>query len=248
MKIEPIGFVDLHTHILPGVDDGAKELPVALAMLQSAWEQGTAAVVLTPHYRGAFRDNLRTKLEPRYRQLLQEAEKTCPGLELYLGCEVSYELDISEKLDQGSVLSMNGSRYVLLEFPEGVYRSRVMDGVLELLNFGYIPILAHVERYEVFYREPGLVRELVELGALVQLNADSVLGKMGFGTKRFCHRLMRQRLVHFISSDAHSPEGRPPELRQCFEKLAKKYGQSYARQLFRDNARAVLSDRDTIEC
>ena len=242
------GFVDLHTHILPGVDDGVQNLEDALAMLKMAQQQGTGTVVLTPHYRGAFRSNVRSKLEPMYQAFLEEAQKACPELSVYLGCEVSYERDISEKLAQGSVLSINGSRYVLLEFQQGVFRSGVMDGVLELLNFGYVPIIAHVERYEVFYREPGLVQDLVDLGALVQLNADSVLGKMGFGTKWFCHKLMRQHLVHFIASDAHSLEGRPPELKQCFEKLAKKYGHAYARLLFCKNGRRVLRDEETIEC
>lgn len=247
MEKETCGFVDFHTHILPGVDDGAKNLEEALTMLKAAWEQGTGTVVLTPHYRGAFRDNLRRKLEPLYQNLVQEAKTICPGLQLYLGCEVSYERDISEKLAQGSVLSINGSRYVLLEFQQGVYHSRLLEGVLELLNFGYVPILAHVERYEVFYREPDLVEELVDLGALVQLNADSVLGKMGFGAKRFCHKLMRRHLVHFIGSDAHNMESRPPELKQCFDKLTKKFGQPYARLLLCENALAVLEDRETIE-
>jgi protein-tyrosine phosphatase len=180
--------------------------------------------------------------------MLQEAGKACPGMELYLGCEVCYELDVSEKLANGSVLTINDSRYVLLEFQDNAFRSRLLEGTLELLNFGYIPILAHVERYEAFYQNKTLARELVELGALLQVNADSVIGKRGFGTKCFCHRLMRSHLVHFIGSDAHNAEKRPPELKLCYEKLKRKYGQSYAELLLCKNARAVLSGEDNIEC
>lgn len=245
---EPICFVDIHTHILPGVDDGAPDMSRAIAMLQRAWEQGTGAVVLTPHYRGRFRDNVRSKLEPVYQQLVREAQKACPGMELYLGCEVGYEMDISEKLADGSVLCINGTRYVLLEFHDTAFRSMFLEGVLELLNFGYIPILAHVERYEAFYLHRTLARELVELGALLQINAESVIGKMGFGTKRFCRRLMRSRLVHFIGSDAHDEDLRPPELTLCFEKISRKYGRPYAQLLLGGNARTVLSGGENIEC
>lgn len=248
METDPIRFVDIHTHILPGVDDGAQNMSQALALLQAAWDQGTGAVVLTPHYRGRFRDNVRSKLEPVYQQLSSEVQRACPGMKLYLGSEVGYERDISEKLAQGSVLSVNGTRYVLLEFGDKVFRSRILEGTLELLNFGYIPILAHVERYEAFYRDRSLARELVELGALLQINAESVTGGLGFGTKRFCHRLMRSHLVHFIGSDAHNADTRPPELKRCFEKLKRRYGQSYAELLLCGNARTVLSGGENIQC
>ena len=248
MEKEPFRFVDIHTHILPGVDDGVPDMSAAIALLQAAWDRGTGAVVLTPHYRGRFRDNVRSKLEPVYQQLVREAQKACPGMELYLGCEVGYELDISEKLEEGAVLSINGTRYVLLEFRDNAFRSEILEGTLELLNFGYVPILAHVERYEAFYRDRSLARELVELGALLQVNADSITGQMGFGTKRFCHRLIRSRLVHFVGSDAHNANVRPPELKLCFEKLKRRYGQPYARLLLGGNARRVLSDGENIEC
>ena len=248
MEKPSIRFVDIHTHLLPGVDDGAQDLKQALTLLQRAWERGTGAMVLTPHYRSRFRDNVQPKLEPIYQQLVREAQKVCPGMELYLGCEVGYELDISEKLAQGSVLSISGTRYVLLEFTDSAFRSRILEGTLELLNFGYIPILAHVERYEAFRKNRTLARELVELGALLQLNADSVIGHQGFGVKRFCHRLMRCRLVHFIGSDAHNADTRPPELKPCFVMLKRRYGQAYAEQLLCRNPRTVLADGEDIEC
>ena len=241
------GFVDIHTHILPGVDDGSPELSQSLELLKYAFDQGTAAVVLTPHYRGRFRDNTAQKLTALFEELRQSAKTECPGLELYLGCEVGYELDVSEKLADGTLLPLNGTRYVLLEFREGSFRSRIMGGVLEVLNFGYVPVIAHAERYDAFRRYPSLARELVELGALIQLNADSILGSCGWGIKRYCHKLLKRRLVHFIATDAHDLNKRKPELKTCYHKLRKKYGKEYADVLFLKNARVMLADGEGIE-
>ena len=242
------GFVDIHTHILPGVDDGARDISQALALLKRAESQGTGALILTPHYRGRYRDNVREKLTEIFEDLRQAAKAECPKLELYLGCEVGYELDVSEKVAGGGVLTLNGTQYVLLEFRDASFRSRILDGVLEVVNFGYVPIIAHAERYEALRKFPELAAELTELGALIQINADSVLGKGGFGIKRYCHKLLKAHLVHFVATDAHDPKLRQPELRSCYQKIRKKYGQAYADALFIRNGRAVLAGKDSIEC
>lgn len=241
------GFIDIHTHILPGVDDGAQDLTQSLELLKLACDQGTCVVVLTPHYRGHFRDNTAQKLTKLFEELRQAAKSKCPELELYLGCEIGYELDVSEKLADGTLLPLNGTRYVLLEFREGSFRSRILDGVLEVLNFGYIPIVAHAERYEAFRHNPGFARDIVELGALIQLNADSVLGKCGLGIKWYCHKLLKSHLVHFIATDAHDQTLRKPELKSCYHKVRKKFGREYAEVLFFRNARTMLADGDGIE-
>lgn len=242
------GFVDIHTHILPGVDDGARDLSQSLELLKAASGQGIGAVLLTPHYRGRYQGNVRGKLTAVFEELCKAAKSVCPDLELYLGCEVGYELDVSEKITEGSVLTLNNTHYVLLEFQEKSFRSRIMDGVLEVLNFGYIPIIAHAERYEAFRNRPQLVEEVAELGALVQINAQSVMGKGGFGVKRFCHKLLKAHLVHFVATDSHDMKERRPELKLCYQFIRKKYGQAYADALFIHNGRAVLAGEDSIEC
>lgn len=242
------GFVDIHTHILPGVDDGATDLSRSIALLRRAWKNGTKAVVLTPHYRGRYRGNVADKLEPVFRELCQTAEEHCPGMRLYLGCEVGYEMDVAEKIAAGAVMTLNGTRYVLLEFRDHAFRSRIMDGVLEILNFGYIPIVAHVERCEAIRKHPAFARELTELGALLQINADSVMGRRGFALKHYCYMLMRKRCVHFIATDAHDMEHRTPDLGDCYEKIKKRYGADYAAALFYTNARTMLSGGEDIEC
>lgn len=234
-------FIDIHCHILPGVDDGARDLAGALALIDMAVNDGTGTLVLTPHYRGVYRRNTPQQL----RQVFRELQQAAPQVELFLGNEVSYEPELAEKLAEGRVLTLGDGPYVLLEMPVVCTARQVLDAVVEIRGGGMIPILAHVERYEAFLRDRGLVDAAVELGALVQINADSVLGQCGFGVKRYCHWLLKSRRAHFVASDAHDEKDRPPKLMECWRWVCRKYGEDYAAALFRENARVVLgADED----
>lgn len=236
------GFTDIHTHILPEVDDGAQDISQAMRLLRMAWTHGTRTVILTPHYRGRYKktpDELRQAFE----WLCEMVKQELPDLQLYLGNEISFETDAPEALHTGRVLTMNGSQYALLEFRTNSLRSQIVAGVSETIRCGFIPIVAHVERYDISRSDKTLISELLGMGALLQLNADSVMGVNGFGIKRFCHKLLKEELVHFIASDAHDVKHRPPLLRECFLRVHKKYGQAYAAALFYDNAQAVIENR-----
>lgn len=236
------GFTDIHTHILPGVDDGAKDLSEALALVRMAWMNGTRTMFLTPHYRGVYKRNSIQLLREKYEQFSAMAAAQCPGMRLYLGNEIYYEANVPEKLESGQILTMNDSRYVLLEFSGASLRSHVLSGVSEVVRYGYIPIIAHVERYDVFHTNPDLVSEVLNYGALLQVNAQSVMGENGFKVKRFCHKLLKQQMVHFVASDAHDALRRAPILRQCFLRVQKKYGAQYASWIFFENAEAMISN------
>lgn len=237
------GFTDIHTHILPGVDDGAQDMTQARRLLQMAWQNGTRTVILTPHYRGKYKKNTPQQLKEAYDWLCEVIKEELPDMHLYLGNEIYYEADAPEAMHDGRVLSLNDSQYVLLEFQTKSLRSQIINAVSETIRCGFIPIVAHVERYEISRTDPRLVEELLEIGALLQLNADSVMGTNGFGIKRFCHKLLQQEMVHFIASDSHGIKHRPPLLRECFLRVHKKYGQEYAAALFYDNAQAVIENR-----
>ena len=138
---------------------------------------------------------------------------------------------------------MNDGQYALLEFKTNSLRSQIITGVYETINHGYIPIVAHVERYDISRKDPTLIEELLDMGALLQLNADSIMGQNGFGIKRFCHKLLKARQILFVASDAHDVKDRPPLLRECFLRIHEKYGKEYAAQLFFENAQAVIENR-----
>lgn len=239
-------FVDLHTHILPGVDDGAKDTTQAMEMLRTAWAHGTGTVVLTPHYLGTPGRFPPETLRQRFEALRRQAERELPGMRLYLGHEAANEFDLWEKLISGQVLTLAGSRYVLLEFDERVYESRVLSGVLDLINSGFVPIIAHVERYATFYHHPELAAEVVSVGAMLQINAGSLLGQSGRSAQRFVRRLLRRGLVSFVASDAHDACHRPPVLDTCYARVRRRYGGAYADMLFFENAQQILREKDSL--
>lgn len=236
-------FVDIHTHILPGLDDGARDETEAMAMLRMAWEDGTGALVLTPHHRGHYRRNTPQKIRPIFDSLCARAARELPELELYLGNEVGVEVELVEKLEQGQVLSINGGDYVLLEFRDSATARQVLDGVLELLSCGYTPVIAHAERYDAFRSSRDLADEVTRLGALIQVNAGSLFGEDGLAVRRCCKRLLRRGNVHFVASDAHDPQKRTPVLSKCYQRICRKYGEDYAQQLFWRNARDILKEK-----
>lgn len=232
------GFVDLHCHILPGVDDGARDMADALALIDMALADGTTALVLTPHYRGRFRQNTPEMLQTVFMELRQGVPDR---MALYLANEAGYERELTDKLAEGRVLTINGSRYVLLELPMDTTAAQAQSAVREVADQAFVPILAHVERYDAFLRNKFLIDRVMDMGALIQINADSVMGQQGFAAKRFCHWLLKSRRAHFVASDSHDLQQRPPKLRRCFEYIGKKYGEEYAVALFRENARVVLA-------
>ncbi len=233
----------MHTHILPAADDGAQNMADAMRMVRLAWKNGTRTIMLTPHYRGAYKTNTpqwhRENLDIFRRMVADEF----PDMELYLGSEAHYEIDLPDRVMAGDVMTLNESRYILLEFSSISLKSRIIAGVSEMISCGLVPIIAHADRYEAFRATENLADEVLEMGALIQLNADSVMGKHGAQVHAFCHRLLQEEKAHFIASDAHDVEHRPPQLRDCFLSVHKKYGQEYAAQIFCTNARAVIENR-----
>ena len=239
-----IGFIDIHTHILPATDDGAKDMAEAITMLKMAWDCGTRMVVLTPHYRAAYKKIATSQIYETFHQLVAEAQQEVPGMELRLGRELHNEQDLPDKLRTGEAIALAQTRYVLLEFSSVSLRSQIVRGVENVLYSGYVPIIAHVERYAAFREDKDLIDEVLNMGALIQVNAESVLGENGWGTRRYCHKLLRTQKVHFIASDAHQVDWRPPVLDKCWERISKKYGYHYAEQIFRQNAEKILGNRE----
>lgn len=237
------GYTDIHTHILPGVDDGARDMSQALELVRMAYRNGTRNIILTPHYRGKYKENAPVWLREVFGIFQQMVAEEFPRMNLYMGHEVYYEMDAGVKLEAKKAMTLNGSRYCLLEFRTNSLRSQIEMGVAEMLRFGYVPIIAHAERYDIFRKDSTLTDEMLAMGALIQLNADSVMGKHGLGVTMFCDRLLRDGKAHFIATDAHDSKKRPPLLRDCWWKVYKKYGQSYATQLFYANAQAVIENK-----
>lgn len=236
------GLIDIHTHILPNVDDGAQSVMEAVKLVRQAYNDGTRALFLTSHYRGKYRENPTVWLREMFDTLVAALKEEGVDMALYLGREVHYQSGVMETILPGSVMTMGDSRYVLLEFMPGSTAGQVCMAVEETVMHGFIPIIAHAERYDIFRKQKDLAREVCGAGALIQLNADSVMGKQGFFIKRYCASLLEAELVHFVASDAHDSQSRPPLLQNCYDAVRRKYGREYALKLFRDDPRAVIEN------
>ena len=235
-------FFDLHSHLLCEVDDGAKSPEEMYRMLEDSYEDGVRAICLTPHYSPyLFGDTF----EPAQRAfaLLREyvAEKH-PDMRIYLGNELGYHHGAVEALDTGRCRTMNGSRYVLLDFPEGIPFFTLRDAVAAIRRAGYFVILAHAERYHCLVKELDWIKAFADEGGLIQLNASSYLGSWGKAAQKQWKKLVRRGLVHMIASDAHNTTTRPPQISACLPFLRKHCGEQTLQDLIWNNACRVMRD------
>ena len=189
--------MDIHCHLIPGVDDGAQDLEETRKLLRMEYEQGVRNIIATPHYRDQMFDTpIRTVrsqfalVEKCVQEFNQELAKE-DRMRIYLGCEFHANMQMSRMLDEGRVSTMADSGYVLVEFSGNAEYSYIEDRLRSLIIVGYRPIIAHVERCDNLWGDLELIRDLAQMGAYIRVNADSILGKSGFYTKRFCRKLMK---------------------------------------------------------
>lgn len=227
------GFIDIHTHILPGVDDGSEDLNMSIRMLADAYKRGTRGIFLTPHYKRGYQNSSAEEIREKFSQFKRVAYDHVP-LSLYLGTEALYEIDLPQKLMEEEVLTMNNTASVLVEFLPGVHYDYLSNGIFELLSCGFVPIIAHIERYRCLNRDR--VSELANMGAKLQINAASILGQNGPFAELFCKMTIRNRLIDFIASDAHDAFNRHADLSRCAMHVKRKYGTETLLELFSENA------------
>lgn len=231
-----MGYVDIHTHILPGVDDGSQSMETTLEMLRMAQDEGITHIIATPHYRsGRFRADS-VGLHEKLQKVQKAAKENSISIKLYLGNEIYYRSELEDKLQSGELCSMNDTEYLLIEFSPMESFSYIRNAVDEVFGMGYIPIIAHVERYQCMVKKMDNVRELKGMGCHIQVNAASVIGKNGLACKWFVRKLLKQELADYIGTDAHNNQDRRPMMQKCAKLLYRKYGAAYADALLFGNA------------
>jgi protein-tyrosine phosphatase len=240
---EPGLFVDLHCHLLPGLDDGPASWSEAVGMAEMAVADGTGTIVATPHQLGSHGGNHGATIRQHVAQLEQQlAEREIP-LRVLPGADVRIEPDLVRRILDGEVLTVaDRKRHVLLELPHEIYLP--LERLLaELKGAGMAGILTHPERNQGILRSPGVLRSLVETGCLLQVTAASLTGAFGERIRVFCEQLIRQEMVSFVSSDAHGTHSRPPGLGPAFRRVTGLVGRPAAVTLFRDNPARVVMGR-----
>lgn len=233
------GITDIHCHIIPGVDDGARTKSQVRELLKMEYESGVRRLVLTPHYRKGMFEADRESVIKRASYVRDEMRNLGMDMELYLGCEYHANSDMIEELRENPHFRINGSNYVLVEFSTSHSFAKIRNWIYQLVTSGFVPIVAHIERY------PAVdciekVEELINLGALMQVDAGAILGEYGFRQKRMSWKLLKEHMVHFVASDAHDTEKKCPNLKECVGKLEKKLGKLYTRDLLIGNPQKIL--------
>ena len=241
-------MIDLHCHVLPGVDDGAADLSAAVEMCRLAATDGCRTLVATPHQRHpSWANDDRPALESRFRELQAAAE----GLvELRLGAEIRADSSLLAEVDElpgGALLRLAGSRYLLVELPPVEVGIEPETLVHELLVAGFRPILAHPELVHYLAGDLPRAGRLVAAGALLQVTAMSLTGDFGRLPRQASWELLRAGHVHFVASDCHSPDWRPPGLSRARRLVAETCGEEVAGRLTEDHPAAVVADRDLPE-
>jgi len=237
-------FVDLHCHILPGLDDGAETMDVSLAMARLAAADGVGTIVATPHiFRGdhALKDPgaIGRKCDELNRALKENVipVQVLPGAEVH----ISHDLIAEIRADREHLV-LNRSSYLFVEFPSEHVFSGIKDLFFELMSDGITPIITHPERNAVFCRNPGLLYELIQMGALSQANAGSFEGRYGRLAAESVCRFLSLNLVHFIASDGHDARAYGPRLSAAVLKAEPIVGRDRALALVRENSLAVIKD------
>lgn len=231
-------MIDLHSHILPGMDDGAYDLEEALRMADLAVRGGVTAMVATPHCAGDRTMEVRESLA-RLRAGLRSAGIP---LKVYAGMEIFGSPQTARMLSQGRLLTLAGSRYPLIEFDfesDGERETAVLQSVVQA---GYTPLVAHPERYRYVRENPELVNLWKRMGCLFQVNRGSLLGRFGPGARAMAVELTDRGFATVVASDAHSSTMRTPWMGDVWELLSRRFSPDAAIWLLRDNPRRILKD------
>ena len=230
-------MVDIHSHILPGLDDGAQTLEESVAMLRIAAESGTTDIVATPHA------NVEYTFDPEVVSAkIREVQEAVGSLiRIHAGCDFHMKFDLIEDLFQNPTrYTINGKGYLMVEFSDLIILPTT-DVVFDRMNSaGIVPVVTHPERNPLLQQRLDQLERWARNGVLLQITAQSLLGRFGPTAKRVSDQLLDRNLVHFVASDAHDTEDRTPRLDLARQYVSKHWGESRADRLFRRNPAAVL--------
>lgn len=236
-------MIDIHSHIIPGVDDGASSMRDSLKMAAMAQEQGITAIIASPHYiDGLFCsdcNNNKRILE----KLKLEIIKLNIKIDILLGNEIMASYDLPDLIKSGKATTLNNSRYLLMELPFLTLPPYLYNLIFNLRLQGYTTILAHPERNERIMENPGLLLEAIRLGALVQTNASSIVGEHGRQVRKSSILLLKHNMIHFIATDAHSANNRISLLQNASKIIAYYYSKERLHSLLYENPANVIDNR-----
>ena len=236
-------MIDLHNHILPGVDDGAETFEQSLAMARMALNDGITTIVATPHRNSWTYHDPPADAQRRLTELKVHCQEAGCVIDLLLGGEAFIAPDLAEQIKSGLALTINGSRYLMVEWAIDQFPAYADHAIFDLRVHGIVPIIAHAERYRAVQRNVDSLATLVRRGAMVQVTAGSLAGESGSGARRAAEQILLANLGHVLATDSHSIQQRPPILASARARAEELIGTERARALVVDVPRQIIDNR-----
>ncbi len=234
-------MIDLHNHILPGIDDGAKNWQESLAMARAAQQDGISAIVCTPHWVIGQYENTSSIILDAMAKLQRLCHRRQVEVKLFPGAELHLDPTIAAAIDTGELLTINRGRYALIELPVHIMPPNLDMFLYSLAGRNITPVLAHPERYFWLMEDPAVLFDWVQAGYLIQITAASLLGYFGHAIQRFTVQLLEHNLAHILATDTHGMKMRSPRLSQAREKASRIVGEEAAIRLVHHTPQAVLA-------
>jgi protein-tyrosine phosphatase len=235
-------LIDLHSHLLPGIDDGSKDLAMSLAMARLASADGISTIACTPHILPGVYNNSGPTIRSAVTRLAQKLAEAGIPITVVTGADVHIAPDLALQLKDGRALTLNNSRYFLLEPPHHVLPPRLEDLIFGLQAAGYVPILTHPERLSWVEGHYDLIGRLVSSSVLMQITAGSVMGRFGRRPRYWAERMLDEGLCHLLATDAHNTEQRAPRMADARDLVAQRIGDDEAINLVLRRPQGVLNN------
>jgi len=239
-------MIDLHSHILPGLDDGAESLEEAIEMARIAETEGIEKIVATPHlYRDNFKYENFNLIEEKRKELRETLIAKSIQVDILAGAEVHISHNLIDELTRHRrYLVLNQSSYMFVEFPSDHVFSGAKELFFDLMSNGITPIITHPERNSVFVRKPSLLYDLIQMGGLAQANSHSFSGIYGREAEEAALHFLELNLIHIIGSDSHNTRTLAPRLKKAVKRIETVRGEKVAKGLVWDNPKAVIENRE----
>ena len=233
-------IVDIHNHLLPGVDDGSQDVDMSLELIDQGLENGIGAWVLTPHVLDEFTEHIDKLHRTAFEGLKSEVERRSLPVELYLASEIMFQMDVKSVAARQSATFNGNGVYFLMEFPMSLFPVEAEDVLFKFQLAGLKPIIAHPERNQDLVRNVTRLKDMAARGVLFQINARSLVQTDSSPMRKVAEELILDGSAHFIASDAHDPIHRPATVRECWDRVAELAGEETAVRLFCENPRKAV--------
>ncbi|HEO5327439.1 TPA: tyrosine protein phosphatase [Streptococcus agalactiae] len=240
-------MIDIHSHIVFDVDDGPKTLEESLSLIEESYRQGVRIIVSTSHRRKGMFETPEDIIFKNFSIVKHEAEKRFEHLQISYGGELYYTSDMLEKLKLKQIPTLNNTKFALIEFSMQTSWKDIHTALSNVLMLGITPVVAHIERYNALENQKERVKEIINMGCYTQINSSHILKQKLFNDKhkRFKKRaryFLEENLVHFVASDMHNLDVRPPFLAEAYKIICRDFGKERANQLFIENAQSILKN------